>query len=206
MTDSHYDSSNFVMGYLDIVPAAIFVVDDDVQLLNYNKFAGEAFTLKRDAVLFRRGGDVLHCIHSFESPDGCGHAEACKDCIIRNSVTMALHDGSVTRKHHPMSLVSESGNVDIECLVTTSPILYESFPRALLVIEDVSEIFALRKLIPICAWCRKVRDDSDYWVSVEKYFSERMSIDVTHGMCPDCAAKVREEIDEMESELRKKIQ
>jgi len=62
-----------------------------------------------------------------------------------------------------------------------------------LVIEDVSEIFALRRLLPICAWCRKARSEADYWVNVERYLSQQMSIDAMHGICPDCAAKFTRE-------------
>jgi len=54
-------------------------------------------------------------------------------------------------------------------------------------------------LIPICAWCKRVRtaDPSvagrDTWASVETFLSRRTAADFTHGICPDCAAKVRAE-------------
>lgn len=49
-----------------------------------------------------------------------------------------------------------------------------------------AEVQALSGLLPICAWCKKVRDDAGYWQRVEDYFSSRSHIQFTHGMCADC--------------------
>ena len=53
------------------------------------------------------------------------------------------------------------------------------------------EVKLLRGLIPICAWCKKLRDDKGYWNSVEEYISERAPAEFTHGICPECLSKVR---------------
>jgi hypothetical protein len=55
--------------------------------------------------------------------------------------------------------------------------------------ESLHHIQTLHGLIPICAWCKKVRDDDGYWSSVEKYFTERTDATFTHGICPDCKRK-----------------
>lgn len=49
-----------------------------------------------------------------------------------------------------------------------------------------AEVRALSGLLPICAWCKKVRDDEGYWQQVEDYFSSRSHIEFTHGMCTEC--------------------
>ena len=48
------------------------------------------------------------------------------------------------------------------------------------------ELEQLRGLIPLCSWCRKVRDDGGYWVQVEAYVSGHSKADFTHCICPDC--------------------
>jgi hypothetical protein len=48
----------------------------------------------------------------------------------------------------------------------------------------------LRGLIPICAQCKKVRDDEGYWEQIEKYISEHSDADFSHGICPDCLEKL----------------
>ena len=49
-----------------------------------------------------------------------------------------------------------------------------------------AELETLSGLLPICAWCKKVRGDDGYWQQVEDYFASRSQIEFTHGMCADC--------------------
>lgn len=49
-----------------------------------------------------------------------------------------------------------------------------------------AEVQTLSGLLPICAWCKKVRDDDGYWRQVEVYSARRDHIQFTHGICTDC--------------------
>ena len=50
----------------------------------------------------------------------------------------------------------------------------------------------LQGLIPICAWCKSLRDDEGYWKSVETYLEQQAGVEMTHGMCPGCYARQTE--------------
>ncbi len=50
----------------------------------------------------------------------------------------------------------------------------------------LSQIRQLSGLIPICAGCKRIRDDSGYWQQVEEYVTEHSDATFTHGLCPDC--------------------
>lgn len=52
-----------------------------------------------------------------------------------------------------------------------------------------AEVETLSGLLPICAWCKKVRDDAGYWQQVEHYFEQRDRIRFTHGICHDCMSE-----------------
>ncbi len=58
----------------------------------------------------------------------------------------------------------------------------------------LAEIKTLKGFIPICAWCKKIRDDEGYWNQLEAYISERTDAVFSHGLCPECAEKHRDEI------------
>ncbi len=58
--------------------------------------------------------------------------------------------------------------------------------------DALTQVKQLRGLLPICAWCKAVRDDKDYWHSVEEYISERTDAQFSHGICPNCAREVYE--------------
>lgn len=51
----------------------------------------------------------------------------------------------------------------------------------------------LKRLLPICSYCKSIRDDSDYWHEVETYIHDHTGADFTHGACPACMEKVRRE-------------
>jgi len=67
-------------------------------------------------------------------------------------------------------------------------------------LEDaLSQIKQLKGLLPICTYCKKVRDDKNYWQSVESYISEHTEAVFSHGVCPDCHKKyIEPELRELE--------
>lgn len=54
----------------------------------------------------------------------------------------------------------------------------------------LNEIQTLRGIIPICAYCKQVRNDEGYWEQVEAYISRRSQVDFSHGLCPACEARL----------------
>lgn len=53
--------------------------------------------------------------------------------------------------------------------------------------RQLEEIQTLRGLVPICARCKSVRDDSGFWQSIEAYVSDHSEAEFSHSLCPDCA-------------------
>jgi K+-sensing histidine kinase KdpD len=56
----------------------------------------------------------------------------------------------------------------------------------------LAHVRTLRGLVPICAWCKRIRNDRGYWEQLELYLKNHSEADFTHGMCPDCAKKQTE--------------
>ena len=57
----------------------------------------------------------------------------------------------------------------------------------------LADVKQLQGLLPICCYCKKIRDGKDYWHEVETYISCHSKATFTHGICPKCLAKVREQ-------------
>ncbi|MDQ3068855.1 MAG: PAS domain-containing protein [Acidobacteriota bacterium] len=55
----------------------------------------------------------------------------------------------------------------------------------------VDDVSTLSGLIPVCAWCKKVRDDQGFWYRVEEFIAARTDATFTHSVCADCARKVK---------------
>lgn len=57
-------------------------------------------------------------------------------------------------------------------------------------LEDaLSHIRQLQGFLPICAYCKKIRDDQDYWQQVEEYIAKHSEVQFSHSICPDCYEK-----------------
>ena len=55
----------------------------------------------------------------------------------------------------------------------------------------LAEVKELRKILPICMYCKSIRHDENYWQTVEAYLSHHTQISLSHGICPRCHEKVR---------------
>lgn len=56
--------------------------------------------------------------------------------------------------------------------------------------EAMGKVRMLNGLLPICASCKKIRNEHDHWEHLETYIRQRSAADFTHGLCPDCLAKL----------------
>ncbi|MBD3315555.1 MAG: hypothetical protein GF344_07185 [Chitinivibrionales bacterium] len=120
--------------------------------------------------------ELMKCIQS-------GHVQTYPELSYKEkvlSVTIAPFPGGATIVSQD---ITEAKRVEHERLE-----LIEQLRKAL------DEVVALRELLPICAQCKRIRDDKGYWRNVETYFSERRNVDFSHTMCPDCIRRLYPEI------------
>ncbi|MBI5693173.1 MAG: hypothetical protein HZC55_24110 [Verrucomicrobia bacterium] len=69
----------------------------------------------------------------------------------------------------------------VSLLISHLEVRHQELSRAL------TEVNTLTGLLPICAWCRKVRSDDGYWQQLEDYFVSHSHVKFTHGICGDCS-------------------
>ena len=60
--------------------------------------------------------------------------------------------------------------------------------------EALAKIKTLQGLLPICAWCKKIRSDQNYWEKVETYLGRHTDARFTHSICPDCHKQQMEQM------------
>ena len=181
---------------LDAIPAFVFAVDEDVRIIEYNSAAAALIDNNRIATINMQAGEALHCIHSHDVPEGCGHAPVCKECVIRNSVEMALRGDKVYRKRAKIELDRQGSTAEIFAVITASPFVLDGKKLILLLIEDISELIAIQDIVPICMKCKKVQSVDEFWTAIELYFKKNWGIDFSHGYCPECGDEVKKQFKE----------
>lgn len=70
--------------------------------------------------------------------------------------------------------------------------------------EALAQVKTLKGFLPICASCKKIRDDSGYWKQIEAYIIAHADVTFSHGICPDCAQKLYGDYLDVEEALKKK--
>jgi PAS domain-containing protein len=181
------EKNDFMRKLFGALPLALFVVDEDVRIQFWSDAAAPLLGPDPEQAYRKRGGEVLHCIHATDVPGGCGKAEYCKDCVVRQSVNEAFCGNKTFRSKTRMELQGSDDLItEVYVLVTAAPFDYEGKSFALLALEDISELIQLRSILPICAGCKKIRGDGDYWETVEKYFSTHLDVEFSHSLCPEC--------------------
>ncbi len=58
------------------------------------------------------------------------------------------------------------------------------------ILRYTTQVQQLEEMLPICSYCKKIRDDQNYWQQIEGYISERTGSDFSHSVCPDCYTRV----------------
>jgi len=108
--------------------------------------------------------------------------------LHRHIIPIRMKDGNLRIQRTTVTSLPSSNGVDHYALfaiedVTELSRLIEDYRRA------KEEVETLSGLLPICAYCKNIRDDRSYWRELESYISERSSAEFSHGICPDCMRK-----------------
>lgn len=71
------------------------------------------------------------------------------------------------------------------------------------IVTYASQVRQLESLLPICSYCKKIRDDQNYWQQIETYINEHTGTEFSHGICPECYLKyLKPQFDDLDQERR----
>jgi PAS domain-containing protein len=133
---------------LDAIPSYVFLVDQDVTILDYNAAAGGFLGVGPRKILRHRSGEVFHCLHSREVSGGCGRGPFCKTCLVRGAVNEAFAGKKCVRRQVRMELDAGKRVKYLDVLLTASPFDYQGHERVVLILEDLGRIAALQRKLP----------------------------------------------------------
>ena len=139
-------NDDFLNAILDKIPFPTFLMDDDVRIHEYNLAGILLFDIELSRVNRVRCGDAFRCVYSM--PDGCGESEACKKCVIRNSVRKSYGGSKVVREKTEIQLVRYNKIKEIQMLVTTEPLKYNDRLYVMVIFEDIIERKKLKRILP----------------------------------------------------------
>lgn len=89
-----------------------------------------------------------------------------------------------------LSATTEAGVDDFLAKPVESSQLWMRLRVAERILGFTTEIQQLESILPICGYCKKVRDDKNYWQQIEAYFNQHTGAKFSHGVCPDCYDRI----------------
>jgi CheY-like chemotaxis protein len=148
------------------------------------------------------GGNVDAILLDLSLPDASGHGTFMKINSYAPNIPIIVVTG-LNDSEVALRTVAEGaqdyvvkGEFDGRLLARTMCFAIERQKLVLKLKEARSQISDLAKLIPICSNCKKIRQDSGYWQSIETFITEKSGAMVSHGICPDCMRKLYPEFAE----------
>ncbi len=175
---------------MDAIPAPVIIFDQALRVIDCNAGADEFLGDERTLAELDTAGALLGCSVALQPQHECGVVEECRACAIRLSALDAIGGGKVVRQKSRLKIARGGRTESVHLLVTASPFQFAGEARVLMVLEDVTELVQIKELIPICARCKKIRNDQEYWEQVDWYLRQRLDLRFSHGICPDCAVEL----------------
>lgn len=175
-----------IKALIDALPSAIFFVDSDYRIVDLNPLARELFETPPEQIIKTLCGDFFCCYHALTAEGGCGTTTSCDHCVIRNSVIGSSQGQTFYKEKYTLQTLCNGQKSEIELLVTSFPFIYEGQEIITLVIDDITELVTLKKMLPICSHCKSIRNDENYWQEIADYIRANSNFEFTHGLCPKC--------------------
>lgn len=189
------DMLRFMQTLLDTIPSPIFYQDEQEKLLGCNKAFETNLGLSRKQIIGKyisdiAPGDLAPMAHSKDSlwfwPPGklvyesrIKYADSHRHDIICSVATFLNAEAEVAGLVGVMTDITERKTAEKE-----KEKLIEDLQGAL------SKVRLLSGFLPICAKCKKIRDDQGYWQQIEAYIRDHSEAEFSHSICPDCAKTI----------------
>ncbi len=188
---------------VDSLSQLIFLLNEQGHILRANRTV-EAWNLGKIEIV--HGMEMHSLLHPGCPGPGC-YLEAlwpkARDELLQGqSIEQEIEDHILGRylsiqirpilaRKNRLTIKADSFAVAIVWDVTISKRLERERENLILELQEaLTSIKRLRGLLPICASCKRIRDDKGYWNKLEEYLLEHSDAEFTHGFCPDCMKKL----------------
>lgn len=139
------NQEGFLKSLFESIPCGVLIFDGDRRVLTVNNVVERTFGVSGAEVIDRRGGEALRCANAFKNPKGCGFAEECITCGVRNTALEALAGNQIHRKKAKIQLSVDGKTNDLQLLVSAAPFDHEGKRLAVIILENMTELNTLRR-------------------------------------------------------------
>lgn len=167
-------------------PVALSILEDGLKSLGHSVFTAADGETGWD-VLRNEGCRVVVCDWNMPKLSGLGLCERIRECPGEYIYFILLTGREGTDANRERAIAAGVDDfllkpMDVEELAMRLHV-------AKRILQYTTRIERLESLIPICSYCKNVRDDQSYWQKIETYLAEKTGADCSHSVCPECYQK-----------------
>lgn len=137
----------FLSALFESIPSAVLVISPGNRVEIVNHVLEKTFGPLAGRLQELLAGDVLHCKEAQSHPGECGNLDSCQMCEITSAVRAAMAGRETHRRRAELRLGENGSSRSLVLLVTAAPLVHLGARKALLILEDVTELYGLRALI-----------------------------------------------------------
>ncbi len=139
------NQKGFLKSLFESIPCGVLIIDGDRRVMAVNNVVERTFGISGAEAMDQRGGEALRCVNAFKNPKGCGFAEECITCGVRNTALEALAGNQIHRKKSKIQLSVDGKTNDLQLLVSAAPFDHEGKRLAVIILENMTELNTLRR-------------------------------------------------------------
>ncbi len=139
------DQDGFLKNLFESIPCGVLIVDSERRVQAINNVLERTFGIVKAEVMDKRGGEALRCVNAFKNDQGCGFAEECRSCRVRNAAMEAISGRQIHRHRAGLQLLDHEMVREATLLVSAAPLDYAGERLAIVLLEDITELDVLRK-------------------------------------------------------------
>jgi len=190
----------WMRGIFDSLEESVIILTPDRSIDDVNPATVKIFGYENKDII-GRSTEILHVDHEHFVEFGRRIKESFdRGASAEFEFKAKRANGEIFPTEHTVSLLKDGNGVAIGIVsvvrdITERKRIEEEKEKVLVDLRKaLSEVKQLTGFIPICASCKKIRDDKGYWSDVEKYISDHSEALFSHGICPDCMRKLYPEL------------
>jgi PAS domain S-box-containing protein len=197
------ESEEKVQAIVESAMDAVITIDDQSRITGWNRCAANMFGWKADEVMNRSLTETIIPSHLHERHlRGMQRFLTAQESLVlhrRIEMTARRRDGAEFPVELSIASFQLKGAHTFSAFVRDITQTKEYEARQKQLIDDLQSALAqvktLKGLLPICAHCKKIRDDTGYWTQLEIYMVQHADVSFTHGICPECMTEIRESME-----------
>ncbi|MGO9738848.1 MAG: PAS domain-containing protein [Desulfomonilaceae bacterium] len=189
--ESLKETSAFLNTLMNAIPAPVFYKDTDGRYIGFNNSYEKFYGKTRQELVGKTVFDI--------APRDLAEVYHAKDNELFDNPGVQIYDSQVKDSHGAVhevvfhkSTFSDSqgrvlGLIGVILDITERKQLEKEKENLIIELQKaLSKVKTLSGFLPICASCKKIRDDKGYWNQVERYISEHSEAEFSHSICPEC--------------------